>query len=756
MKINSIKPIQITIDIQTIIYFFLSLLGLYLFFAFLPIPKPIDTGLDPSWKYGISQLAENGAIFGKDIIFTYGPFGYLVRGAVINGNFWDIFLFKIIVHIALFGFTIGRILKSRNIIEQLAIGLSVSFPYLISDFYQALQTEYQLLYIIVLILSFRDFWQGKSAQYWAIGVGAAGGFLLHSKVSLGLQASVSLFLFFAIRVLWELQIDRNIRTNLLLLLDSQLAAGTTAFLFLAPTNLSNISKVAISFSASIVLGFWLIPKALKKFDRVQYRFRERFKQEESSELELIEADSESEVIHENKTPDLANISHFVTRILYGISLLSIIVFSQPSLFAYLQGYSNITAGYSSAMSYVGSPLELGLAIVEIVGLLFLLTLVARDGNASFSLAMLLVILLTFKHGFVRQGAHVIRFFFSMPLILALCAVQIRPGFWRKFAYGFHLFGLILCLISYSHYSQLYSNYYPQNLARPLAPALVKEKAGYFFNPGKLRRELTVQSQNNLEGVILPPEIRDVIGDATIDVIPWETSLVPANQLNWNPRPIFQSQAAYRPYLDFANRDSLATEPRDFLLYNFHAVDGRHPFFDAPATAFYYTCNYQISPNVPDFVTLPKLGNLMVLEPSPENRCVGERQGREISIVWDELGLFEAEDGEIVRASVEFNYSWLGKLMKSFFRVPPVMVTVRDMDGEERTYKILTGNSEDGVWLSHLPQNDTEAFEIFQGQLPQRIYGFKFSTLYPSLFEPRIRVKFIGYELGGFQARDSEF
>lgn len=155
-----------------------------LIFAFLPIPKPIETGLDPSWKYGISQLSENGAIFGKDVIFTYGSFGYLVRGAVIDGNFWEIFLFQTFVHILLFAVTALRMARSRHLVERIAVGLSIIFPCLIADVYQALQTEYKILYIIILLLSFREIWEGRFARYFAIGIGAVGGFLLHSKVSL--------------------------------------------------------------------------------------------------------------------------------------------------------------------------------------------------------------------------------------------------------------------------------------------------------------------------------------------------------------------------------------------------------------------------------------------------------------------------------------------------------------------------------------------------------------------------------------------
>jgi hypothetical protein len=708
------KPISITIHPDQIIKLICGVLTIYLFFAFLPIPRPIGTGLDPSWKYGISQLAANNVIFGKDIIFTYGSFGYLVRGAVLEQNFWDIFLFKILIHLILFTVAIWRILKSRHSLEKLAIAISLSFPYFISDFYEALQTEYQTLYIIIILLSFREIWQGKQAHYWAVGIGAVGGFLLHSKVSMGLQASVSLFIFFSIQVLLGLRNRIGVRKNLLLLLDSQLATATTAFLFLQVGNFGNWLTVILTLVASVVIGVAVIPKILTAHPRLQ------------------------------------QISQFTPRLLYGISLAVIILLSQPSLLDYLNGYSHITAGYSGGMSYVGSSTELTLVFLELLGLFWLLLLVAQSGNPSFSVAMILLTLLTFKHGFVRQGAHGLRFIFSMPLIFALCTLQIRPGFWKKFAYSLHLYSLVLCLVFHNYYTNLFADYYPTNLVRPLAPAIVAKHFNDFWNPTSLKADLLAQSAENLQDVILPAPVREVIADASVDIIPRETSMVAANGLNWQPRPVFQSQAAYTPYLDNANRDSLANSPRDFLLYNFHTVDGRHPFFDAPATAVYYTCHYGISPQVPELVQLPVLPNLMVLEPLAESRCGEERERRELSVVWDDFAQITAEDGEMVRASIEIEHSFWGRLAKSLFRVPPVMMTVRDMSGEERTYRILVANAENGVWLSHLPRHDGEAFAFFQGQLPPRTYSFKFSTLNRGLFQPRIRVTLQGYGLGEFQ------
>ena len=53
---------------------------LLLFIALISFPyrfSPIDTGLDPSWIFAINYFFDNNFIFGRDVIWTYGPLGFL-------------------------------------------------------------------------------------------------------------------------------------------------------------------------------------------------------------------------------------------------------------------------------------------------------------------------------------------------------------------------------------------------------------------------------------------------------------------------------------------------------------------------------------------------------------------------------------------------------------------------------------------------------------------------------------------------------
>jgi hypothetical protein len=65
-----------------------------------------------------------------------------------------------------------------------------------------------------------------------------------------------------------------------------------------------------------------------------------------------------------------------------------------------------------------------------------------------------------------------------------------------------------------------------------------------------------------------------IGRDPVDVYPWEVSTVWANNLNWRPRPVFQSYAAYTPLLDDLCADLYrdpARAPR-YILYSHAATD----------------------------------------------------------------------------------------------------------------------------------------------------------------------------------------
>ena len=55
-----------------------------LFLALVVVTWPVagvtpSVGIDPSWVLGLAMAVSNGLVWGRDIVFTYGPLGYSVN-----------------------------------------------------------------------------------------------------------------------------------------------------------------------------------------------------------------------------------------------------------------------------------------------------------------------------------------------------------------------------------------------------------------------------------------------------------------------------------------------------------------------------------------------------------------------------------------------------------------------------------------------------------------------------------------------------
>jgi len=162
----------------------------YCFLAFLPIPQGIEIGLDASWRYALSRASEDGLIFGRDIVFTYGRLGYLISGAVLESNFFSIVYFRFLVYFILWSLVIIKFFKEPRLLVKILIILSLLFAYLFAHL-SGLDQSYELLYIIIIILSF---YESKSIRCWSWGLGILASICLSIKLNLGIAVLGSLFL----------------------------------------------------------------------------------------------------------------------------------------------------------------------------------------------------------------------------------------------------------------------------------------------------------------------------------------------------------------------------------------------------------------------------------------------------------------------------------------------------------------------------------------------------------------------------------
>jgi hypothetical protein len=713
------------------------ILGLYCFIAFLPLPTAIKVGIDPSWQYAMSRAAADGLIFGRDVIFTGGPFGYLIYGAPLEENLFLITAFRVLVHLALFIIATVRIVRLEKTIQKISFSLSLFIAYWIgrSPNYQGFFnfTDYQILFIFLIILSFDSFLK-KSLRWWSLGLGAFAGFCLLTKFTLGISTLGSLILFLLAYLYRAIKSKSGVTIAIFAIINSLFAAISVSFVLLAPAySLTNLSKILISLAVSgTAAAFtWLIQQRINH--RKNYQ-------------------DEGKSINNNILNNLRFklVSWGVLYLVYSICLFSVIANSFPSWTDYLKTSLEVSSGYSSAMSLVSSREALGLAISVLVVISILIIFIAIQGSLELSVALIFTLVLAFKHGFVRQDVHMLLFAASTPVISALCSSKIRRFRFQRIAYFMNLYVLIIAIIFQIaimfHYAIKYNLKIGGLINSGIAPSQVISNLSYLSDFNSLQYSVKAKSAANLSKVKLPHNVLSLVKDKTVDIIPWELSLVEANHLNWKPSPNLLSIEAYTTTLDNINFESFFKEPRDYIFYNFSSIDDRHPFFDQPKTFSSVFCNYEPSSASPDFIHTSSLSNIILLAKRKSSRCSPTTLGETVSIPWNASRSIDVSDEAIIRSNIKFKYSILGKIYKTIFRAPPVMMQVDYADGSRKKYRIIPENSDNGVIVSHLPRTDREAMSFFQGQLPAQVKSFGFSTSNSLLYTPNIEMTFSSYKL----------
>jgi hypothetical protein len=432
--------------------------------------------------------------------------------------------------------------------------------------------------------------------------------------------------------------------------------------------------------------------------------------------------------------------------LYGLLLLQTISLDTfPSLLSYLGNSWQISSGYSSAMSIVSSRVRLLIAFICFVLILVLMIMASLDKRISLAVAYILPLLLSFKHGFVRQDAHVVLFTLMAMLLASLYTIIIKEYQFKKITYFIWAAIFLGCIIITSspnstilENAHKWSNFRPDRVVNNIGVVISS-----LLDPKELKMRGDRSTNQNLQTIAaatkLPDSVLEKFRGKTIDVIPREFALIPGNQLNWKPRPIIQSYSAYTEKLDEINYQSLSQSPRDYLIYHFQSIDGRHPFFDEPKAFSYVVCNYQIdSVNSPFRVPALKT-NFYLLEKQNFERCRSENLEKTTDINWNQVYELPTRKDSITRAKIKFEYSWLGKITKKLFRIPPVIITVNYLDGTKANFRIIQDNSANGVIISHLPRNDEELIAFLQGKLAPQVKSFSFSVSNPFLFSPQIQV-----------------
>jgi len=378
--------------------------------------------------------------------------------------------------------------------------------------------------------------------------------------------------------------------------------------------------------------------------------------------------------------------------------------SVAHLAAFFSASWEISSGYALALERRGPLWQPILALSAYLALLLGL-LRARDEQPREMLALALpltgLLLIAFKHAFVRHETHAFIAFSVGSVALTwifLETVDRGPVSARllRWCGPVALCAGSLVVIPPTHLAGL-----PR--AAPAHLGQFVETLGQIDDPA-YRERLRAGLRDQLP---LPGDVRELIGDHTVDVLTIEVALIEAWQLNWQPRRVLQSYAVATSKLDDLDSAFFATDRApERLIVDLQGVDTRHPFMDAPRTWRRILSRYEPLGSDSRWLVLG-------LRDKP-------RRALETPLVAAELALNRAalipraESGHL-ELRVRLEPSLLGRLVSVPWKLPEIRLSLMSADGRAPARRILAGTADRSFPLTRVwPDSPDQLRRIFEG------------------------------------------
>jgi hypothetical protein len=207
-----------------------------------------------------------------------------------------------------------------------------------------------------------------------------------------------------------------------------------------------------------------------------------------------------------------------------------------------------------------------------------------------------------KYGFVRLDRfHLLVSLAFAPLApLILHVVEVKPG-WTRCV--FHALTVACWLVPILAIETLFLPGWLASLVQPVHS--VRDHAWVLIRPATYRHRLDQLLQGNRETAQLP-RCRELIGTATVDVFGQDGGYAVFNELNYRPRPVFQSYFAADAHLQSLNENFYrSTSAPEFVLFGYGSLDSRFPPLPDARVLAHLLANYQLVAEEKQFLLLHK-------------------------------------------------------------------------------------------------------------------------------------------------------
>lgn len=256
-----------------------------------------------------------------------------------------------------------------------------------------------------------------------------------------------------------------------------------------------------------------------------------------------------------------------------------------------------------------------------------------------------------------------------------------------------------------------------------------------------KRSLTA-SRNNIASKKLPHAIRDSISNATVDVYPWDYSIIAANELNWRPRVVIQSYAAYTPWLEGKNADHFKSSRAPvYLIWDldkrpecpagqtFSSVDNRYLLNDEPQALLQMVRNYRSFYADSTFLVLKK----RTIPLDVKSSIIAADQ-----VTWGQWTVVPGGTSGLLRARLTFEKNFIQRAKSFFYKDEEFRISLKFGDGQVKQYKIVPDNAAKGIWINPF------IFSLYRKDVVKQIM---FGCSNPAIMVKRLNVEWEQTDFG---------
>jgi hypothetical protein len=420
---------------------------------------------------------------------------------------------------------------------------------------------------------------------------------------------------------------------------------------------------------------------------------------------------------------------------------------------YLRSAAELISGYNEAMFVPVAKYFLGFEIA----CLFLLaasfvTLLGRHRLPWRDQVMILPLiglasLLMFKNAFVRFDEwHNYIFYTAFPLLLAFwCIACHSQREVRMLLFASLLYPLALLIAGTEYFGR---DELMQSV--PLRYMRAVSKVPWRKNYVDLQQDLRA----HFPWVIFSDKMRADIGKSSVDIMPWESSIVILNGLNLKQRPIPQSYSVYTPWLDALNARFISShEAPDNMLYacaQESAIDARPAAWDESITKrgllenYTFDSEFKLPMRVSENQKFEP-ANVFLLKHTPGARQLVPILTNEVNLTLDQPLDIPATTN-LVFLTLNVDRTISGRL-KSFILSPSLLrVKFQCQDGSSNSYRAILPILKTGVLVNRRVESPDEIRNWLQIKADQNmaVTSICFNAHSPWAFESEFKGTLVEY------------